>query len=180
MLLPWKAFLSLAFAHMYVLVFVYMLECMRTGECAHMCRAEVDIRCHPEPLPALLSEMGSLSEHSDLPGVGSHFAPRILCLSHLSTKVTGSLSSLPSLDMCTGDLTSGLPPAGQALYSLSPLQAPLLLCFGIPWGSEKTLCDCHGLGLTCHCDQGTRSYSLRLVTHSRSREPQSIHSTGSH
>lgn len=130
---PGKAFFLL---HLLICVCwcLYICSNMRAGECAHMCRAEVDIGCHPEPLPALLSEMGSLSEHSDLPGVGSHFAPRILCLSHLSTKVTGPLSSLPSLDMCTGDLTSGLSLEGQALYSLSPLPDPLLLCFGIPWG----------------------------------------------
>lgn len=130
--------------------------------------------------PSLFSETVSLSEHGDLTGVVSHFAPRILCLAHLSTKVTGPLSSLPIVHVCTGDLTSGLLLAGQALYPLSPLPASPSFLFWALLGSKKTLGNRHGLGLTCYYNWGTRSCSLSLVTHSRFREPRLIRSTGSH
>lgn len=130
--------------------------------------------------PSLFSQTVSLSEHSDLTGVVSHFAPRILCLPHLSTKVMGPLSSLPSVRVCTRDLNSGLLLAGQALYPLSPLPASPSFLFWALLGSEKTLGNSHGLGLTCHYNWGTRSCSFRLVTHSRFLEPRFIYSTESH
>lgn len=69
MLLSQKTYLSLVLAHICVLVYVSMLKCMQAGERAHMCRAKVDVGCHPEPRSPLFLETKSFSEHSDLTGV---------------------------------------------------------------------------------------------------------------
>lgn len=171
--------LSCLLIYMCWCMYTYMFKCMRAGECARMCRAEVDAGSHREAHATLFSETRSLSEHSYLTGVGSHFALKILCLPHLSPKVLGPLSSMPRVDVCAGDLTSGLPLRASP-FPLSPLPVSLPFMFWALLGFEKTLGNCHDLGLTCRCDWGTRSYSLMLVTHSRSREPRFISSTGSH